>query len=124
MRTVDIQIGTKRTVSAIAIGKDVPIYQDELFPHIDKKQKCRINIHIEFLSNRQFPVENTSISEQLKGYGNLYELKPKPFRLFFFVVGNRAIITHGFIKKKRTTDVSQINRAVSLRDRWFREMEQ
>jgi phage-related protein len=107
----------------MAIGKDIPIYQDELFPHIDKRLIQRMNIHIEFLSNRQFPVENKSICEQLKGYDNLYELKPKPIRLFFFMMGNDAVITHGFIKKKRTTDISEIDRAVSLRDRCIKEKE-
>jgi hypothetical protein len=123
MRVVLITSGDHRKVSAMAIGKDIPIYQDELFPHLDKKLKNRINNHIQFLSNRRFPVENKSICEQLKGYGNLYELKPKPVRLFFFTIGNHAIITHGFIKKKRTTDVSEINRAISLRDRCIREKE-
>jgi phage-related protein len=120
MRALLVKSGTHRKVHALAIGKDIPIYQDELFSNIEYEQKCRINIHIEFLSNRRFPVENKSISEQLKGYGNLYELKPKPFRLFFFMMGNDAIIIHGFVKKKNNTDTSEIKRAVSLRDRFIK----
>ncbi len=107
----------------MGIGKDIPIYQEELFPHINEKLKHKINLHIKFLSDRKFPVENTSISEKLKGHGNLYELKPKPVRLFFFMFGNDAIITHGYVKKKNKTDIQEIERAITLRDGCIKEME-
>ncbi|MHB1051342.1 MAG: type II toxin-antitoxin system RelE/ParE family toxin [Bacteroidota bacterium] len=121
MHVVLIHSGTVRKISAIAIGKDVPIYQDELFPQIDEKTKHRIQMYIKFISDRRFPVENTSISKKLIKCGNLYELRPMPVRLFFFMLGNNAVITHGFIKKKNTTDKTEIKRAIALRDRCLKE---
>jgi hypothetical protein len=35
-------------------------------------------------------------------------------------MGNDAIIIHGFIKKKNKTDISQLERAVNLRDRYIK----
>jgi len=35
--------------------------------------------------------------------------------LYFFIVGKRAIITHGFIKKTQKTPPSEINKAKSYR---------
>jgi hypothetical protein len=101
MRVVLITSGVHRKVSAMAIGKDIPIYQDELFPNIDKRLQQKINNHIQFLSNRRFPVENKSICEQLKGYGNLYELKPKPVRLFFFRIGGSRNNNSWVYKKEK-----------------------
>lgn len=124
MQIVVIHIGEQRKVMAMCRAKEAPIYQEELFPHIDEQLKHKINLHIKFLSDRRFPVENTTIAEKLKGYGNLYELKPKPARLFFFMVGDDAIITSGYIKKKNKTDIQEIRKAIGLRDNCLQEREE
>ena len=38
--------------------------------------------------------------------------------LYFFVVGERAILTHGFVKKPQKTPVREIERAKRARDDW------
>lgn len=123
MRIIRLHQGKNRIIKSIVTGKDIPIYHDELFPNIEDRLRHKINLHIQFLSDRKFPVENKTICEQLVAYGNLYELKPKPARLLFFMIGNDAIITHGFIKKKQKLDKREIERAISLRDKCLKEME-
>lgn len=102
------------------MSRGVPIFQAELYPELDDRTKLKIVSYIDFLSKSKFPVTNTSISKKLKGY-SLYELLPKPVRLFFFLLGNDAIITHGYVKKKNKTDKTEIERAESLKARFFRE---
>ena len=36
--------------------------------------------------------------------------------LFFYVVGNKAVLTHGFVKKTDKTPPSEIERAIQYRD--------
>ena len=36
--------------------------------------------------------------------------------MYFFVVGNRAVLTHGFIKKTQKTPVRELQRAKDIRD--------
>ena len=43
--------------------------------------------------------------------------------LYFFVIGRRAILTHGFIKKTRKTPPSEIERAKSYRAEYLRRKE-
>ena len=38
--------------------------------------------------------------------------------LYFFVVGKRIILTHGFVKKTRKTPARELDRAKSIRDDW------
>lgn len=38
--------------------------------------------------------------------------------LYFFVVGERAILTHGFVKKTQRTPPREIERAKKARDDW------
>lgn len=123
MQAVLLHEGSVRKVSALSMNRAIPIYQAELFPELDERTKHKIVFHIEFLSRSKFPVTNTTISKRLKGCDNLYELRPQPVRLFFFMLGKDAIITHGCIKKKNATDKSEIKRAQSLKDRFLREEE-
>ena len=39
--------------------------------------------------------------------------------LYFFVIGNRAILTHGFIKKTDKTPLSEIERAKEYRSEYL-----
>ncbi len=121
MQVILIHEGSARKVSALSLNKGLPIYQAELFPVLDRRTKLKIVNYIDFLSASTFPVTNTSISKKLTGYNNLYELLPKPVRLFFFMLGKDAIITHGYVKKKNKTDKSEIDRAQTLKDRFLRE---
>lgn len=36
--------------------------------------------------------------------------------MYFFVVGNRAVLTHGFVKKTQKTPVRELERAKAIRD--------
>ena len=121
MQVVLLYEGSARKVSALSMNKAVPIYQAELFPELDDRTKLKIVTYIEFLSRSRFPVTNTTISKKLKGYHNLYELLPKPVRLFFFMLGNDAIIVHGYVKRKNKTDKSELERAKSLKARFLKE---
>lgn len=38
--------------------------------------------------------------------------------LYFFVIGERAILTHGFMKKTQKTPLREIRRAKKARDDW------
>jgi len=96
MRAILITEGPARKVLALSRSDAAPIY-------------------IAFLSKSKFPVVNSTISKPLKGYQNLYELRPLPVRLFFFMMGNDAVITHGIVKKKDKTDKKEIQRAENLK---------
>ena len=43
--------------------------------------------------------------------------------LYFFVVGRRVILTHGFVKKTRKTPAREIDRAKKIREDWRRRNE-
>ena len=43
--------------------------------------------------------------------------------LYFFFDGNKAILTHGFIKKTQKTPASEINRAIKYRKEYFSRKE-
>ncbi|MEX2090496.1 MAG: type II toxin-antitoxin system RelE/ParE family toxin [Bacteroidota bacterium] len=115
MRAILITEGPARRVLALSRSDDAPIYQDELFQGLDHRSKKKIVNYIAFLSKSKFPVVNINISKPLKGYHNLYELRPLPVRLFFFMIGNDAVITHGIVKKKDKTDKKEIQRAENLK---------
>ena len=108
-----------RKILALTNAREEPIYQ-QIFHGISEEEIQRINLYIGFIANQKFPVQNTSISKQLKEHGNLYEIKPKPYRVFFFMVGNDAVLIHGFLKRKQKTDKHEISRAVALRNEYIR----
>lgn len=39
--------------------------------------------------------------------------------MYFFVIGNQAILTHGFIKKTQKTPLREIDRAKKIRDEYM-----
>lgn len=43
--------------------------------------------------------------------------------MYFFVIGNQAILTHGFIKKTQKTPSKEIERAKKIRDDYIRRLE-
>ena len=40
--------------------------------------------------------------------------------LFFYIVGNKAVLTHGFVKKTDKTPSSEIERAIQYRKEYFK----
>ena len=38
--------------------------------------------------------------------------------LYFFVIGERVIVTHGFVKKSQKTPKREIERALRMREEW------
>ncbi len=40
--------------------------------------------------------------------------------LYFFVIGNQAVLTHGFIKKTQKTPAREIERAKKIRDDYIK----
>ena len=40
--------------------------------------------------------------------------------MYFFVIGNRAVLTHGFIKKTQKTPPREIERAKNIRDDYMK----
>ena len=43
--------------------------------------------------------------------------------MYFFVIGNRAVLTHGFIKKTQKTPLREIERAKKIRDDYRKRFE-
>jgi phage-related protein len=119
MQAICIHQGKIRKVSALAVKDSVPIYKEEL-SMLDQTEKSRIAIYIEKISDSRFPVYNKTISKKLTGSKHIYELRPLPVRLFFFMVHNDIVITHGFVKKKNKTDKTEIERAEQLRKTFLR----
>jgi hypothetical protein len=98
-----------------------PIYEEELYHKIDEQTKNKIFGYIDFLANTQPPITNRHISRKISGYPNLFELRPKNVRLFYFLVGNRAIIIHGFVKKSRKAPKEELERAENLKRQFLSE---
>jgi len=120
MKAVRIKEGDKREVFALATG-DVPIYEEELFSSLTVDTINKIDSYVEFLSNATWPIRNRNVCKKLTGCPNLYELRPKNVRLFFYMVYNNAYITHGYVKKQNKTEPEQIRRALRLKDDGIKE---
>ena len=43
--------------------------------------------------------------------------------MYFFVIGNQAVLTHGFIKKTQKTPSKEIERAKKIRDDYIKRLE-
>lgn len=44
--------------------------------------------------------------------------------MYFFVIGNRAVLTHGFIKKTQKTPPREIERAKNIRDDYMKRCQE
>ena len=42
--------------------------------------------------------------------------------LYFYVIGNKAVLTHGFVKKTNKTPPSEIDRAIHYRDDYLKRV--
>ena len=43
--------------------------------------------------------------------------------LYFYVIGNKAVLTHGFVKKTNKTPPSEIERAIQYRDEYMKQLD-
>lgn len=64
-----------------------------------------------------------SLSESLED--GIFELRAKSGTnisrvMYFFIIGNRAVLTHGFIKKTQKTPRRELQRAKDIRADYFR----
>ncbi len=42
--------------------------------------------------------------------------------MYFFVIGNQAVLTHGFVKKTQKTPAREIERAKKIRDEYIKRL--
>ena len=66
------------------------------------------------------------LSESLED--GIFELRAKSGTnisrvMYFFIIGNRAVLTHGFIKKTQKTPRRELQRAKDIRADYFRRFE-
>ena len=59
----------------------------------------------------------------------IYELRAKQGNnisrvMYFFVIGNKAVLTHGFTKKTQKTPIKEIERAKRYRDDYMKQQEE
>jgi len=54
----------------------------------------------------------TKYMKRMSGTKNLWELRAKRVRIFFFIDGNRGIGVHGIVKKSQRTPKSAIDLAI------------
>lgn len=59
----------------------------------------------------------------------IYELRTKQGNnisrvMYFFVIGNKAVLTHGFTKKTQKTPIKEIERAKRYRDDYMKQQEE
>lgn len=114
MQVVSIRKGKHFHVFAVA-RHDIALYRSELYDKLDIASQRKIAARIDFLSDEKPPIKNDQVCKKLKGYDNLFELRAKQVRLFYFQVGDRIIITHGYVKKSNSTDRQEISRAETLK---------
>ena len=60
---------------------------------------------------------------------SIYELRAKQGNnisrvMYFFVIGNKAVLTHGFTKKTQKTPIKEIERAKRYRDDYMKQQEE
>ena len=122
MKRTRITPGVEREVFAIVrSGKDAPLFEEELYPLISEAQRDKVETYIQHLADVPAPIQNSNAIKKLKGVPNLWELIPKPVRLFFFFVHKQAVITTGFVKKQNKTPKEEIARAQHLMMQYMKE---
>lgn len=55
--------------------------------------------------------------------GGIFEFRANSIRIFWFYDGNRIVCTHGIIKKTQKTPKKEIETAISVKERYFKEKE-
>jgi phage-related protein len=98
---------------------------NEFIRELDKKMQAKMLWTIALLES-----SGTNIREPYSKHlaDGIFELRAKVATdisrvLFFFVIGNRAILTHGFVKKDEKTPRAEIVRAKKYRNEYLNREE-
>ena len=91
----------------------------------DNKMRAKIIAMLDFLAEKG-PALREPYSKYLED--GIFEIRAKQGSditrvLYFFVVGKKAILTNGFVKKTPKTPPTEIKRAKQYRDDYFRREE-
>lgn len=106
--------------------KDGSCPAEEFLNSIDQKMKTKLYKEIKLLRNYGNLVREP-YSKYLRD--GIYELRAQQGNdisrvLYFFYVGHKIILTHGFIKKTQKTPPREIELAKIYREMYFQEMEE
>lgn len=88
---------------------------------IPQGTKDKIDALIKFLADATLPITNRNTSRKLKGFDNLYELKPKNVRIFYFQYGKDFIIASGCKKGNKKENQQDMKKADNLRRQFLSE---
>ena len=99
----------------------VKLFLDEL----DKKMRAKMARTIVLLENCGVELREPHSKHLIDG---IFELRAKVGSnisrvLYFFIIGNRAILTHGFVKKTDKTPPSEIDKAKDYRNEYLNREE-
>lgn len=109
---------------------EIQFYKDEMgrVPVEDFLDKLDIKMRQKMLRSIQALQEmgislRMPLSESLED--GIFELRAKVGSnisrvMYFFVVGNRAVLTHGFVKKTQKTPPRELEKAKKIRDDYMR----
>ena len=102
-------------------NNDCPI--QEFLDSLDFKMQAKMYRTIALLKEQGTDLR-LPYSEFLKD--GIFELRAKQGSditrvLYFFVVGNKAVLTHGFVKKTQKTPPSEIEKAKKYRDDYYEQ---
>ncbi len=98
---------------------------EEFIDSLDVKMRAKVFGRLELLE-QEGPALGMPFARVLED--GIYELRTTQGGnitriLYFFVVGKRVVLTHGFVKKTQKTPRSQIERAKRFRDDWRKRHE-
>lgn len=94
----------------------------ELLDGLDIKMRQKMLRSIQALQDMGISLR-MPLSESLED--GIFELRAKSGTnisrvMYFFIIGNRAVLTHGFIKKTQKTPRRELQRAKDIRADYFR----
>jgi hypothetical protein len=121
MQVKDIWSGKERTIWAIC-KRDKPIYEEDLYDSISTDIKDEIDAYIKRLSDTEQPIRDKRLRTPIRGYKNLFEMKPYRYRLFYFFDKNDIYITSSCKKKNRKENQTDYNTAHNIRLQYLREI--
>lgn len=92
---------------------------------LDKKMRAKMTRTIQLLETNGNKLREPYAKSLRDG---IFELRAKEGSditrvLYFYVIGDKAVLTHGFIKKTDKTPPSEIERAIQYRDDFLNHIE-
>lgn len=112
--------GTQRKVYAL-VQKQKYIFEDDYPKNMPKQTKDKVDEYIKFLADAILPITNRHISRKLHGYENLFELKPKNVRIFYFFFGQYAVLISSCTKQPKKSNENDFKRAENLKKQFLSE---